>query len=134
MNLRPFLSPMLAAALAACGSADAPAESPDPFTATGEAGLFEFELQLDDGAAVGALDGDILIMRDGAPVTGAEVWVTASMSSHTHGMSDARAEEAGDGRYRLTGLDVSMAGEWQVEIDALATGAEDTAVFEVYVE
>ena len=133
MRTRSLLLSMLTVVAMACGTA-APDDGDEPLRASGRAGLLGFELSFDAPPAVGALDGEIVVTRDGAPVTGADVWVAAHMASHTHGASEVRAEEAGGGRYRVTGLDASMAGEWQVEIDAVTPDGEDDAVFEVYVE
>ncbi len=132
MNVRACVPLLAGLVVVACGSP--PPADVDPLSALGDAGVMRFELSLDAPAAVGSVEGDVVVTRDGAPVTGADVRVTAHMASHTHGSSDIRAEEEGQGRYRVTGLEVTMAGEWELEIDALAIGAEDSTVFEVYVE
>ncbi len=131
MPMKPFTL-LCAVVLAACGDADP--VSPPPRDDVGEAGVFAFHLDLDQAVPVGVIDATLTITRDGAPVTGAYVWVEAKMPSHTHTSAALRAEEIGDGRYAIDGLEVEMPGDWELALDAEAGGARDSIEFDVFVE
>jgi hypothetical protein len=120
------------AVLLGCG--DPPAEAPTPRENVGEAGVLTFHLDLEAAVPAGAVDATLTITRDGTPVTGAYVWVSATMPSHAHASSALRAEELGGGDYAIDGLELGMPGEWALDLDAEADGIEDHIRFEVFVE
>jgi len=123
---------LLAALLAACGETETAA--PPPRDDVGQAGVFSFHLDLEPAVPVGVIDATLTITREGAPVTGAYVWVEAKMPSHTHISAAVRAEEIGDGRYAIDGLEVEMPGDWELALDAEAGGTKDSIEFDVFVE
>lgn len=100
----------------------------------GQRGELEFELDMADAIPVGRVSAALTILRDGSPVEGANVWVTARMPGHTHAESGARAEDVGEGTYEIAELELTMPGEWSLELDAEAADAHDKVTFEILVE
>lgn len=117
------------------GCSQATAERDEPVReGVGESGVLEFELDLAGAVPAGKVSAELTLSRDGVPVEGANVWVSARMPGHTHVESAGRAEEVGEGTYAITGLEVAMPGEWELDLDAEAADAHDTATFELLVE
>ena len=69
----------------------------------------------------------------GAPLSGCKVTFDATMPEHGHGLPTApRVEgESAPGRYRLEGLRFSMAGYWQIEVEASCAEGAQRALFDL---
>ena len=68
-------------------------------------------------------------------VTGAQVYVQASMPQHNHGMlREPRAREVEPGRYRVEGMLLHMTGYWQISLDVVKDGIAETTDFELTLE
>lgn len=66
----------------------------------------------------------------GAPVAGATITVTPFMPDHQHGTLRVNIEAMPEaGQYRLTPIDMWMAGLWEVTINAQAGAVRDTTVY-----
>jgi hypothetical protein len=75
---------------------------------------------------VNSLSGGVV----GAPVTGAAITVTPFMPDHEHGTLRVNVEAMPDaGHYRLTPIDMWMAGLWEVTIDVTAGAVRDSTVY-----
>lgn len=126
------LLPVALIVIAACSSTSE--EAPQTDDGIGDAGVLAFRLDIGDSVPVGPLHAELTITREGQPVTGANVWVAAKMPGHTHASDGRRAEELGGGVYEIDGIALDMPGEWELELDAEAEDAHDSASFEVLVE
>jgi YtkA-like len=71
----------------------------------------------------------------GAPATGATLTVTPFMPDHQHGTLRVNVEAMPEaGHYRLTPIDMWMAGLWEVTIDADAGGVRDRVVYKFCIQ
>jgi hypothetical protein len=75
----------------------------------------------------------LVASAQGAPLSGCKVTFNATMPEHGHGLPTApRVEgESAPGRYRLEGLRFSMAGYWQVDVDATCDEGTQRALFDL---
>jgi len=70
-----------------------------------------------------------------ARVSGAQIFVQASMPEHNHGMlREPRAHEIAPGIYRVEGMLLHMTGHWQIFVDVVKDGIAETADFELTLE
>jgi hypothetical protein len=66
----------------------------------------------------------------GGPVTGASITVTPFMPDHQHGTLRVQVEAMPDaGQYKLTPIDMWMAGLWEITIDVQAGPVRDSTVY-----
>jgi len=68
------------------------------------------------------------VLKDGAPVRGAELTVSAWMPAHGHGMlrqPQVRVNE--DGSFRVAGMLLHMRGHWQLFFEVLEGSLSETA-------
>ncbi len=74
--------------------------------------------------------------RDGAPVTGALVYVNGQMPEHGHGLPThpVITRELEPGTYLIEGMKFSMGGWWEVLVAAQKVPAADVTTFNVVVE
>ena len=77
----------------------------------------------------------VLVARDGSPLGGAEIDVSADMPEHLHGMTTTprAAETATPGQYLIEGMNFHMPGWWVVTLDVSRGGGRDLARFNVLV-
>lgn len=68
---------------------------------------------------------------DGAPVSGANVFVDGGMPQHGHGLPTAPQSqgEVSKGVYAIDGVKFSMRGWWEFTLTIRADGLEDTVTF-----
>src|SRR5262245_61146936 len=67
------------------------------------------------------------------PVVGAQVFVSAWMPDHEHGMvRQPETSDQGGGSYRARGLLFHMPGHWQLRVDVIAGGPPERTVFDVF--
>lgn len=79
-----------------------------------------------DPAAAGVNRIEVLLEEDGRPVTDASrVAVRFALESAGVGQSESLARAVGDGRYALTGPQLGLPGEWEVEVVARRPGQPD---------
>ncbi len=64
---------------------------------------------------------EVLVQRDGAPVSGATVCMSADMSDMSHGGVSKQAEELGEGRYQMA-VDFGMRGNWSGGVLVVESG------------
>jgi len=75
---------------------------------------------------------DVWVLRDGVPVTQAELQVRATMPDHGHGMNvEPRALLRPDGSYRVRGMLLHMAGHWELSVHVIEPGRSHAARFEL---
>lgn len=118
------------------------ASVPEPSTyrtsATRDGGMLVSWRSIPDPLPVGELcELEVLVQRadDGSPVTGAAIHVRGQMPAHGHGMNlTPRATELGEGRYRVRGMLLHMAGHWEVGIDVVLDDLASSAEFELELE
>jgi hypothetical protein len=68
------------------------------------------------------------VLRDGAPVRDAHLFVSAWMPDHGHGMlRQPRAEPRADGSFRVEGMLLHMRGHWQLFFEVLEGTLSETA-------
>lgn len=115
--------------LAAC------AEAPPPdLTGASADGVYQIAVRWDPGPLpfnepFAAL---IDLSRDGQPVEGATLGVSAWMPGHGHGMLRyPRVTERGAGRYRAEGLLFHMRGHWELRLDVVVDRLATRAVLPV---
>ncbi|HEX6885306.1 MAG TPA: FixH family protein, partial [Planctomycetota bacterium] len=73
---------------------------------------------------------EVWVVRDGAPVRGAELIVRADMPEHGHGMNvEPRALLREDGSFRVKGMLLHMAGAWVLTIHVTEPGRFHSAAF-----
>jgi hypothetical protein len=66
------------------------------------------------------------------PVVGAQVFVSAWMPDHEHGMvRQPETVELGGGAYRARGMLFHMPGRWELRVDVIAGGGPERTVFQV---
>lgn len=53
---------------------------------------------------------------DGAPLLGAELLVTPFMPAHQHGSAEVVVEALADGEYKLSPIELSMPGVWEIPV------------------
>lgn len=71
---------------------------------------------------------EVWVLRDGAPVSGASLSVSAWMPDHGHGMlRQPRTELRDDGAFRVAGMLLHMRGHWQLRFDVLEGALSETA-------
>lgn len=125
-----FIVPVVAFALAGCGSAEGDV---DPFRDTvGDEGLLHFQVDSEKPLMQGENDLRISIREAStdAPFVGAAVHVLAIMPAMAHDAPRATAiEDAESGTYVATGFALPMAGRWYVEVTASRQQTVDTAQF-----
>jgi hypothetical protein len=82
------------------------------------------------------LDVTLMLAGDApVPVTGAQVYVQASMPQHNHGMlREPQSREVQPGRYRVEGMLLHMTGYWQISLDVVKNGIAESTDFEVTLE
>jgi hypothetical protein len=51
---------------------------------------------------------------EGQPLLGAQLLVTPFMPKHQHGSAEVVVEELGDGRYKLSPIELVMPGVWEI--------------------
>jgi len=79
-------------------------------------------------------DLEVWVVRDGVPVSDAELVVRATMPEHGHGMNvEPRAFAQPDGSYRVRGLLFHMGGRWELTLDSLEPAHHHRARFELEV-
>lgn len=67
------------------------------------------------------------------PVEGAQVFVSAWMPDHLHGMvRQPETIELGGGSYRARGLMFHMPGHWELRVDVIAGSKPERTVFDVH--
>ena len=89
-----------------------------------------YSVTIDSDGDPAQADGTVLhltVRRDGRPVTGAKVCVTADMPGMQHPGASAVAREASPGSYDAT-LDFSMAGTWEGSITIVEPGRPAVSV------
>lgn len=64
---------------------------------------------------------EVVVQRDGAPVSGATVCLSADMSEMSHAGVSKQAEEMGDGRYEMA-VDFGMRGAWSGGVVVIESG------------
>jgi len=68
-------------------------------------------------------------------VSGAQVYLQASMPEHNHGMlREPQAREVEPGVYRIEGMLLHMTGYWLVLLDVVKDGIAETTEFELTLE
>lgn len=71
----------------------------------------------------------------GAPMEDVQLFVSAWMPDHGHGMvRNPEATHVGDGVYRVRGMLFHMPGEWQLFLDVVRDGISERAAFDVVLE
>lgn len=71
----------------------------------------------------------------GAPATGAAITVTPFMPDHQHGTLRVDVEAMPDaGQYKLTPIDMWMAGLWEITIDAQVGAVHDSVVYKFCIQ
>ena len=105
----------------------------EPFERTGEGGLVVARFVSIDPALeyVGRYDWTFeLHDTSGSPIVDAELDAEAFMPAHGHGTSAITQEhEAGSARYELRGVNLFMAGEWELRLPIKAGVGDDYVVF-----
>lgn len=132
-----LLSLLVVLAACGCGSEAAPKPT-DPFTrGTTRAGSFDVAWRVPDRDRMPFNEHfslEVRVEREGAPVTGAQVFARADMPAHGHGMkTEPRTVEIGDGAYRVDGMLLHMTGHWVLSIDVVADGTAHSADFDLQV-
>jgi hypothetical protein len=61
---------------------------------------------------------------EGSPVDGAELRVSPYMPKHQHGSAEVVIEGLGDGAYRLSAIELSMPGVWEIPISVTPPDGE----------
>lgn len=99
--------------------------------ADGEKGEFHFVLDGEIPIAQGnnALTLSLTSIATQKPVEGATLTVMAHMPAMVHEMSHGTVTAIGGGLYSISPLSLSMAGRWDVNIDASLGMLEDTVTF-----
>jgi hypothetical protein len=69
---------------------------------------------------------EIVVERDGQPVSGATVCMTLDMTEMSHGANGGRAEETQPGRYELS-VDFGMRGTWEGTVFVTDAGGAPVA-------
>lgn len=64
---------------------------------------------------------EVIVLRDGAPVSGATVCLSARMSEMSHSGVSKQAEELGEGRYQMA-VDFGMRGSWSGGVVVIESG------------
>jgi hypothetical protein len=81
---------------------------------------------------------DVRVFTDAAmttPADGVTIAADAAMPHHHHGMNIVpRAERAGPGQFRVTGMLFHMPGYWEIYVDVKAGGRDERARFEVVIK
>jgi hypothetical protein len=136
--MRLALAPFAALLLAACGSDPAttggfPADALT--TVTSDHGLAILEVRTSPQPPTrGSLEVEYTVTKAGAPLDGLTIAVTPFMPDMGHGATvDPTVTAEGDGRYRITDVEVYMAGRWELRT-TLSGAIEDTAVVELQVQ
>jgi hypothetical protein len=79
-------------------------------------------------------DLELVLLRDGAPVEAAELFVRANMPEHGHGMNvEPRAFRRADGAYRVRGLLLHMDGYWELEVHVIELDGSHGVTFSLNV-
>lgn len=146
----------LALALAACADEDGhdhdhdhdtpgddgstPDTYEDGLSKLSQAGHYEALLTLDPAPHVGLHDLTLEILA--APghdhhgmdrITGATLTLDATMPDHGHGTTPVTVTETGDAVYTASGLDLMMAGTWELAFD-IDAATPDAVVYRFVVE
>jgi len=120
-----------------CGEGAAePSALPYPASATSSAGSFLVVATEPGGAPIvrGVHDFDVQIQRvgDTTPATGLSLDVIPWMPAMGHGAPyDGDSIEVGDGRYRLEGISLFMAGVWELRVALEPEGEHAILAFDV---
>jgi hypothetical protein len=78
---------------------------------------------------------EVWVLRDGAPVRGAQLVVNGGMPEHGHGMLRVpRAQERADGSYLVEGMLLHMRGRWVLLFDVLEGTLAEAAECELVVK
>jgi hypothetical protein len=125
--------------LPACGGARGAGADAWPFAAPTMFGNYRVTWRTADGAPIPNNEPfriDVRVAaKDGSPVTGAQVVFQGDMPGHGHGMlREPRTTEVGDGRYRIDGVLLHMAGRWVVHLDVIEGGRAERSTFTLDVE
>jgi len=128
-----FVPALFAAWLLACGADAGGAAGDARREAKGERGLVSFVVDAEKPLLQG--ENDLRIsLRDaatGAPLTGAELDVSALMPAMGHeSPTPASIEELGGGEYAVHDLALPMPGRWEVHIVATRGETSDEARFD----
>lgn len=70
---------------------------------------------------------------EGAPLAGCRIRFDGTMPEHGHGLPTAPrvTGETAPGRYRLEGVRFSMAGHWQLDVDAACKDGAQHTIFDL---
>lgn len=106
---------------------------------TGKSGLFQAELTAADPAPPDRGDNAWTVrLTDaaGQPVVGATIEAKPFMPDHGHGSTPmfGTVTDQGDGTYRITSLNLFMAGYWQVTLTIQAGDQSDQLVYGFCIE
>ena len=85
-----------------------------------EPGAVTVELEESDPAPPVVRKDNVWWLRlsdaDGEPLLNAELLVTPYMPKHQHGSAEVVVEELGDGRYKLSPIELIMPGVWEIPV------------------
>jgi nitrogen fixation protein FixH len=118
---------LLAALLAACGGAGAPA------TTIRQQAVDGLTIALEEPSGPVVLDQATFTVTltdaGGKPVDGADVYLDMSMAAMKMGTNKPVASPAGNGVYRALGT-FDMAGDWTITVHAAVGGKDHAATFD----
>ena len=116
----------LVALLVGCG--DPGAEPADEVLPTSsERGTFALDIVHDDGTFRRGANSFIVHATDHAGHAASVIRVTARMPGHDHGITSPRIDCA-DGASRVSGLLLTMPGQWQITLQFSGGGEQDDAL------
>ncbi len=107
----------------------------DGVTASTSGGHFQVSLTLSGGATVGTHDVTLELVHHGSAAEGQDVSLEATMPAHGHGTDPVTVtESATAGTYTASGLNLTMAGTWEVTVSVADPDHGGDAVFSIPVE
>jgi len=96
----------------------------DGLMAMTDDGQFHVALTLSGGGTVGVHDVTLELSHMDEPSTGLSVGLVAYMPAHGHGTNDVTVVETDEaGTYLAEGLDITMAGDWELTVSVDDTDA-----------
>ena len=143
LRLPRWLAPLLCGLLLlGCSQDGAEPDAPDPDSeCTGDFDTYEAGMsrQAEPGEVTVELEesdpAPPVVRRDnvwwlrlsdsaGEPILGAQLLVTPYMPKHQHGSAEVVVEELGDGRYKLSPIELIMPGVWEIPVSITLTDGE----------
>ena len=122
------------------GPVDCATTSADVFVVglqkTGEAGRLDFQMQSAAPVPVGRGDNEWIVkisaLADGAPVTGATIYVTPAMpppNQHGTPVKAVITPMPTPGHYKFAPVNLWMPGVWETSIEVESAAGADTAIY-----